>query len=74
MFKVRGSILRGIKGNVSFTVIIFLFKHSTYFLITTRMYVCDIFLICSISKVINLFGIHRMQINSIKFKALSMMG
>ena len=27
-----GSILRGINGNVSFTVIIFLFKHSPYFL------------------------------------------
>jgi len=36
--------------------------------------VCDIFLTCSIFKVINLFGIHRMQINSIKFKELNMRG
>jgi len=33
----RGSILRRINGNLSFTVIIFLFKHSPYFLITPRM-------------------------------------
>jgi len=32
-----GSTLKGINGNVSFTVIIFLFKHSPYFLITPRM-------------------------------------
>ena len=38
MFEVRGSILRGINGNMSFTVIIcFLFKHSPYFLITPRI-------------------------------------
>jgi len=32
----RGSILRGISGNVSFTVIILLFTYSPYFLITPR--------------------------------------
>ena len=35
VFEARGSVLRGINGNVSFTVIIFfLFRHSPYFLIT----------------------------------------
>ena len=37
MFEVRGSILRGVNGNVSFTVTIFVFKHSPYFFYhTTR--------------------------------------
>ena len=31
--------MRGINGNVSLTVIIFLFKHSPYFLITPRTYI-----------------------------------
>ena len=36
MFEARGSILKGITGNVSFTVIFFfLFKRSPYFLITS---------------------------------------
>jgi len=34
VFKARGSILRGINGNASFTIIMFLFKPSPYFLIT----------------------------------------
>jgi len=33
VFEARGYILRGINGNVSLTVIIFLFKHSPYFFI-----------------------------------------
>ena len=38
MFEAMGRILRGINGNVSFTVPFFLFKHSTHFLITLHMY------------------------------------
>jgi hypothetical protein len=32
VFEARGSVLRGINGNASFSVMIFLFKHSPYFL------------------------------------------
>ena len=44
VFEARGSILRGINGNVSFTVInIFLFKHSPYFFITPRIPLITVF-------------------------------
>ena len=38
MFEVRGSILRGINGNVSFTVIYFFISTFTIFFITPRNY------------------------------------
>jgi len=41
VFETRRSILRVVNGNVSFTVIIFLFRHSPYFLITPRKEPCD---------------------------------
>jgi len=39
MFEARGSILRGINDNVSFSVIVFLFKHSPYFFDNSGMYI-----------------------------------
>ena len=36
MFKAGGCILRGINGNVSFTVIIFFYLNILYFFITPR--------------------------------------
>ena len=38
MFEARGRVLRGVNGNVYFTVIVFLFKHSPYFLTTPRIF------------------------------------
>jgi len=39
VFEAKGSTLRGVNGNVSFTVInVIKFKYSPYFLITPRIY------------------------------------
>lgn len=38
VFEARGRVLRAINGKVFFTVIKFLFTHSPYFLITSRIF------------------------------------